>query len=88
MPAAKPYVNLDRVRVAFTNRQDDVNNDTEQVQRALAVKLGVKLRINGVVDDATVKAYAQWQRKCGFSGADASGVPGKVTLERLRFRVG
>ncbi len=86
--AAQPYVNLGRVRTAFANRQDDVTNDTEQIQRALAAKLGVTLRTDGIVDEATVKAYAQWQRKCGFSGDAANGIPGKTTLERLGFRVG
>lgn len=28
-------------------------------------------------------SYAAWQRKCGFSGSDADGVPGKTTWDLL-----
>ncbi|WP_052848183.1 peptidoglycan-binding protein [Streptomyces avicenniae] len=30
------------------------------------------------------QSYALWQRKLGFSGADADGIPGRVTWDRLR----
>jgi hypothetical protein len=30
------------------------------------------------------KSYAAWQRKLGYSGADADGVPGKTSWDRLR----
>lgn len=33
------------------------------------------------------KAYAQYQRSLGFKGADADGVPGQNTLQKLGFRV-
>ncbi|MFJ4701949.1 peptidoglycan-binding protein [Streptomyces sp. NPDC088768] len=29
-------------------------------------------------------SYAKWQRKCGYSGADADGWPGKTTWDKLR----
>lgn len=29
-------------------------------------------------------SYAQWQRKCGYSGSSADGVPGKATWDKLR----
>lgn len=29
-------------------------------------------------------SYAAWQRKCGYSGSDADGVPGKSTWDRLK----
>ncbi|AJT64937.1 hypothetical protein T261_3267 [Streptomyces lydicus] len=35
-------------------------------------------------NEAHRKSYAAWQRKLGFSGKDADGVPGKVSWERLR----
>lgn len=38
----------------------------------------------------TVTAYAQWQRRLGFTGIDASGLPGRTSLTRLgegRFTV-
>ncbi|MFG2135488.1 peptidoglycan-binding protein [Streptomyces sp. NPDC048650] len=35
-------------------------------------------------NEAHRKSYAAWQRKLGFSGKDADGVPGRVSWERLR----
>ncbi|MEU9112619.1 peptidoglycan-binding protein [Streptomyces sp. NPDC048483] len=35
-------------------------------------------------NEAHRKSYAAWQRKLGFSGKDADGVPGKVSWDRLR----
>ncbi|MEU8619946.1 peptidoglycan-binding protein [Streptomyces sp. NPDC048623] len=34
--------------------------------------------------DADRLSYAKWQRKCGFTGADADGWPGKTTWDRLK----
>lgn len=34
------------------------------------------------------KSYAKWQRKCGFSGADANGWPGKTSWDKLRVPKG
>ncbi|GHH87794.1 N-acetylmuramoyl-L-alanine amidase [Streptomyces capitiformicae] len=34
----------------------------------------------------TIEAYAKWQRKCGYSGAAADGIPGRASLERLGAR--
>ncbi|MER7167981.1 peptidoglycan-binding protein [Micromonospora sp. NPDC000207] len=34
--------------------------------------------------DVDRQSYAAWQRKLGFSGADADGWPGQVTWDRLR----
>ncbi|MGH3387791.1 MAG: peptidoglycan-binding protein [Actinomadura sp.] len=31
-----------------------------------------------------VASYAAWQRKCGFSGKDANGIPGETTWNKLR----
>lgn len=33
---------------------------------------------------ADKKAYAWWQKKLGYSGADADGVPGKTSWDKLR----
>jgi hypothetical protein len=37
----------------------------------------------GHFGSVTVKAYAQWQRELGYSGADADGIPGKTSLTKL-----
>ncbi|MFD4745056.1 peptidoglycan-binding protein [Streptomyces rubiginosohelvolus] len=34
--------------------------------------------------EADRKSYAAWQRKLGYSGADADGIPGKTSWDRLR----
>lgn len=33
--------------------------------------------------DADTKSYAKWQRKCGYSGSAADGVPGEASLKKL-----
>lgn len=30
-----------------------------------------------------IASYAAWQRKCGYSGTDANGIPGKTTWDKL-----
>ncbi|MDH2390204.1 peptidoglycan-binding protein [Streptomyces sp. HNM0663] len=34
--------------------------------------------------EADRKSYAAWQRKLGYSGADADGIPGRTSWDRLR----
>ncbi|MFJ9029800.1 peptidoglycan-binding protein [Streptomyces sp. NPDC102274] len=34
--------------------------------------------------DADRKSYSAWQRKLGYSGSDADGIPGKTSWDRLR----
>ncbi|MGW0642392.1 peptidoglycan-binding protein [Streptomyces badius] len=34
--------------------------------------------------EADRKSYAAWQRKCGYSGAAADGIPGKASWDRLK----
>lgn len=34
--------------------------------------------------DADKASYARWQRKCGFSGADANGIPGQTSWDLLK----
>ncbi|MFF9213226.1 MULTISPECIES: peptidoglycan-binding protein [unclassified Streptomyces] len=33
--------------------------------------------------EADRKSYAMWQRKLGFSGSDADGIPGRTSWEKL-----
>ncbi|MGX1548586.1 N-acetylmuramoyl-L-alanine amidase [Streptomyces adustus] len=89
--ASKPRVDLSRlVRAAKTDpgaRQGHVTYmaGTNLVEAAL-VRLGYLGRAfagDGSFGSTTVAAYAKWQRHLGFTGADANGVPGKVSLTRL-----
>ncbi|MFJ9616701.1 GH25 family lysozyme [Streptomyces noursei] len=43
---------------------------------------------DGSFGSLSVKAYAAWQRRCGFSGADANGIPGRKTLTALGNKYG
>lgn len=43
---------------------------------------------DGSFGSLTVKAYAGWQRRCGYSGSDADGIPGGTTLKRLGDKYG
>lgn len=54
------------------------------VERALAAEgLLAQQWVDGSFGSMTVTAYAAWQRRCGFIGADADGIPGWTSLTRL-----
>jgi hypothetical protein len=61
----------------------------ETVEDAL-VEEGLLARslADGHFGTATVTAYANWQRRCGWSGKDADGIPGKASLTKLGARRG
>jgi hypothetical protein len=57
-----------------------------KVVEACLVELGLltqRYGEDGSFGSSTVEAYAKWQRKCGYSGKDADGIPGRDSLERL-----
>lgn len=43
---------------------------------------------DGYFGPETTRAYAEWQRRCGFSGGGADGVPGEASLKKLADRYG
>jgi hypothetical protein len=43
---------------------------------------------DGSFGTVTIKAYAQFQRRLGFAGADADGIPGSDSLKRLGLKHG
>lgn len=60
------------------------NNSVKIVQKALiAEKCSIPAGATGFWGAQTTKAYAKWQRICGYSGADADGRPGKKSLKAL-----
>ena len=90
-------VNMERVLVAAQLDQYRPGNATtagavksvKRIQRALQRK-GFTVALDGNFGAQTVRAYAGWQRRLGYSGLDASGMPGETSLERLggnRFTV-
>jgi peptidoglycan hydrolase-like protein with peptidoglycan-binding domain len=94
---SKPKVNMARVLVAAQLDQYRPSNGTtpgavksvKRIQRRLRRK-GFTVALDGNFGAQTVRAYAAWQRRLGFSGLNASGMPGKTSLRKLvgrRFEV-
>jgi hypothetical protein len=78
-----PLVHLKQV-------QPDPREDVRQVQVALKKKLpkvAKDLVVDGYFGPVTQEAYAAWQRRCGFTGSAADGLPGAISLQRLGFDV-
>ncbi|NYV73174.1 N-acetylmuramoyl-L-alanine amidase [Streptomyces sp. UH6] len=95
-PAAptRPVVDLSKLVTAA--RRDPAASGTpvsysgaRTVEDAL-VRAGLLKRAyaDGHFGTRTVAAYAAWQRRCGYTGKDADGIPGKTTLRRLGERYG
>lgn len=88
-PAEKPVVDLSRVvEAALKNPKQSGTPVTyagvETVEDALvAEKLLLKKYADGHFGSYTVTAYAKWQKKCGYSGTDANGIPGLHSLTLL-----
>jgi peptidoglycan hydrolase-like protein with peptidoglycan-binding domain len=94
---SKPKVNMERVLVAAQLDQYRPSNGTtpgavksvKRIQRQLRRK-GFTVALDGNFGAQTVSAYAAWQRRLGYSGLDASGMPGVTSLKKLggkRFQV-
>jgi len=82
-PEGAPKIRLRQV-------QPDPREDVRKVQEALKRKLphvAKHLVVDGFFGAETQDAYEAWQRRCGFRGTDADGIPGKVSLQRLGFHV-
>jgi hypothetical protein len=71
--------------------QNGARNDAAVlvVQRALAAEVGLDYSSGpGTAGPRTKAAYKKWQQKLGFTGADADGIPGFVSLSRLGAKRG
>lgn len=63
--------------------------ETQLVELGLvAEQLLARPLADGHFGSATVTAYAAWQRRLGYSGAAADGIPGKTSLVKLGRRYG
>lgn len=64
--------------------------DVKIVEAALKAEglLSSKYAADGSFGTLTVTAYAKWQRKCGYTGSAADGIPGKASLEKLGAKHG
>ncbi|WP_432118488.1 N-acetylmuramoyl-L-alanine amidase [Streptomyces sp. bgisy032] len=93
-PAPKPVVDLSKLEEAARRNPSakgtPVTYAGVRTVEAALVKAGLLDRklADGHYGTATVKAYAAWQRKCGYSGAAADGVPGWTSLRKLAAKYG
>jgi peptidoglycan hydrolase-like protein with peptidoglycan-binding domain len=91
--AAKPAINMERLLVAAQLDQYRPDNgrtrgavkSVRRVQRQLR-RRGFNVVLDGNFGAQTMNAYAGWQRRLGYSGLDASGMPGETSLKRLAGR--
>lgn len=93
--AALPAVNMEQVvvqaQVEPFRGQSGLAGDASVrlVQQALRAR-GFSTAVDGWYGTATTAAYAAWQRRLGYSGLDANGIPGRASLAKLgtdRFTV-
>jgi peptidoglycan hydrolase-like protein with peptidoglycan-binding domain len=57
----------------------------KRVQRQLR-RRGISVAVDGNFGAQTMNGYAAWQRRLGYSGLDANGMPGETSLKRLAGR--
>lgn len=64
------------------------HEDVKKVKRVLRKK-GYKgfLVTSNKYGKGIQRAYSKYQRRLGYSGADANGIPGRTSLRKLGFRV-
>jgi hypothetical protein len=80
---------LDASAVAALFRRRTKHGAVLVIQRALAAEVGLDFSSGpGVPGPLTRAAYEKWQRKLGFRGADADGIPGYTSLRRLGAKHG
>jgi hypothetical protein len=60
--------------------------DVELIQLALAEEVGLRNAKRGTYDAQTKSAFANFQRKIGYVGDDATGVPDRKSLEALAIK--
>ncbi|MGW8762376.1 N-acetylmuramoyl-L-alanine amidase [Streptomyces sp. NPDC055815] len=91
---AKPVVDLSKLVTAA--KSDPVKRGTpisyygvKVVEQALVREgLLAPSLADGHYGTSTVAAYAAWQRRCGYKGADADGIPGAASLGKLATKRG
>lgn len=90
---APPQVTVSLTHIVAAARRDPGLRQGGTTYPAEVNVVEVALAREGLLDDAyahdgsfgslTVAAYAKWQRRRGFSGDDADGIPGMTTLTAL-----
>ncbi|MFI9123874.1 peptidoglycan-binding protein [Streptomyces bikiniensis] len=64
--------------------------DVKVVEAALKAEglLASTYSTDGSFGSSTVTAYRAWQKRCGYTGSAADGIPGKASLEKLGRKYG
>lgn len=63
-------------------------NSARIIQRALSKELGIEVPVSEYFTKATVEAYQEFQKKLGYKGKDADGIPGLASLRYLANKHG
>ncbi|MDJ1136206.1 GH25 family lysozyme [Streptomyces iconiensis] len=95
-PAERPTVDLSNLTAAARKdpgaKQGHQTHaaDVRTVEAALKAEglLASKYASDGSFGTVTVAGYAAWQRRCGYSGAAADGIPGRASLDPLAQKHG
>jgi hypothetical protein len=76
--------------VAAAKDLDGVSADDQvrTIQAALGREDLLSSDSDGHFGPVTSTAYAEWQRRCGFSGDAADGIPGEASLKKLGDKYG
>ncbi|MFB8772088.1 LysM peptidoglycan-binding domain-containing protein [Streptomyces broussonetiae] len=88
-PPARPVVDLSRLVQAAKTDPPKAGTpvsypEAQLVEMALVGEGLLERRLaDGHYGTATKTAYGAWQRRLGYSGADADGIPGKTSLTKL-----
>lgn len=91
---SRPVVDFSKVREAALKNPPAKGTPVtyagvKTVEAALVAEgLLAKSLADGHFGTTTVTAYAAWQRRCGWTGDDADGIPGKASLRKLGARRG
>jgi len=86
---AKPVVDLSKLIAAARSnpaaKGTPVTYSGVKTVEAALVDAGLlaKRYSDGHYGTTTITAYAAWQRKLGYTGRAADGIPGRASLERL-----
>ncbi|HNR91008.1 MAG TPA: peptidoglycan-binding domain-containing protein [Dokdonella sp.] len=87
--AALPSVHMAHVVIQaqvepFRGNQSALAGDADvmRVQSGLNAK-GISTTVDGWYGNGTTSAYATWQRRLGYTGLDATGIPGPSSLAAL-----
>ncbi|OPC81804.1 hypothetical protein B4N89_13440 [Embleya scabrispora] len=93
-PPDRPEISLSRLMAAARSNPAAAGtpvtySGVRQVENSLVGEGLLALDLaDGHYGTATVRAYAAWQRRLGYTGSDADGIPGRTSLERLGAKHG